>query len=411
MPHRFDPTILREYDIRGIVGRTLSSEDARAVGRAYALTLAAAGGSRVATGYDGRLTSPELEAALVDGLAMERIDVVRIGRGPTPMLYYAAATLGVDGGDHGHRIAQSARLQRFQIRARRQAVLRRCNPRTRRNRARTWRPARPARADRTAPDPRRLCRQGAARLRRIAPAFRRLGRRERRHRRGGGAADRPVAGSAYPDQHCDRWPISRPPSRPHRAREPDSVAASGGARALRPRHRLRRRRRSHRGRRRTRRHLVGRSADGRSGARRADPTPWRSDPRRCQGEPDPVRRDRADGWPPGDDRHRAFADQGKACRIGRTACRRNERAHLFRRRLLRLRRCGLCRCPAARHSRPLGGQPGRAEGPPAACGQHAGAAVSVRRSPQIRGRARGRRAVAPSRGRDGRDRWCARAHR
>ena len=98
MPHRFDPTILREYDIRGIVGQTLSSADARAVGRAYALTLAAAGGSRVAAGYDGRLTSPELEAALVDGLTMEGADVVRIGRGPTPMLYYAAATLGVDGG-------------------------------------------------------------------------------------------------------------------------------------------------------------------------------------------------------------------------------------------------------------------------------------------------------------------------
>ena len=98
MPHRFDPTILREYDIRGIVGQTLSTADARAVGRAYALTLAASGGGRVATGYDGRLTSPELEAALVDGLAMEGADVVRIGRGPTPMLYYAAATLGVDGG-------------------------------------------------------------------------------------------------------------------------------------------------------------------------------------------------------------------------------------------------------------------------------------------------------------------------
>jgi phosphomannomutase len=97
MPHRFDPTILREYDIRGIVGQTLSPADAQAVGRAYALTLAAAGG-RVAVGYDGRLTSPELEAALVDGLAMEGADVVRIGRGPTPMLYYAAATLGVDGG-------------------------------------------------------------------------------------------------------------------------------------------------------------------------------------------------------------------------------------------------------------------------------------------------------------------------
>jgi phosphomannomutase len=98
MSHRFDPTILREYDIRGVVGQSLSTEDARAVGRAYTLTLAAAGGSRVAVGYDGRLTSPEFEAALVDGLAMEGADIVRIGRGPTPMLYYAAATLGVDGG-------------------------------------------------------------------------------------------------------------------------------------------------------------------------------------------------------------------------------------------------------------------------------------------------------------------------
>jgi phosphomannomutase len=98
MGHRFDPTILREYDIRGVVGETLSAEDALAIGRAYAVALAESGGSRVAAAYDGRLTSPELEAALVDGLAIEGVDVVRIGRGPTPMLYYAAATLGVDGG-------------------------------------------------------------------------------------------------------------------------------------------------------------------------------------------------------------------------------------------------------------------------------------------------------------------------
>src|SRR5438132_11953078 len=98
MGHRFDPTILREYDIRGIVGQTLSTADARAIGRAYAVTLAQAGGSRVAVGYDGRLTSPELEAALVEGLADEGAGVVRIGLGPTPMLDYAAATLGVDGG-------------------------------------------------------------------------------------------------------------------------------------------------------------------------------------------------------------------------------------------------------------------------------------------------------------------------
>ena len=98
MTHEFEPTILREYDIRGIVGQTLSTADARAIGQAFAVMLAKAGGRRVAVGFDGRLTSPELEEALVDGLAAEGAGVVRIGRGPTPMLYYAAATLGVDGG-------------------------------------------------------------------------------------------------------------------------------------------------------------------------------------------------------------------------------------------------------------------------------------------------------------------------
>ena len=101
MAHRFDPTILREYDIRGIVGKTLFAADAHALGRAFAATLAQAGGKRVAVGYDGRLTSPELEAALVDGLAEGGADVVRTGRGPTPMLYYAAATPGDYGGVDG----------------------------------------------------------------------------------------------------------------------------------------------------------------------------------------------------------------------------------------------------------------------------------------------------------------------
>src|SRR3954451_9983722 len=98
MSHRFDPSILREYDIRGVVGKTLFAADAHALGRAFAITVAQAGGKKGAVGYDGRLTSPELEAALVDGLAAGGVDVVRTGRGPTPMLYFAAATLGVDGG-------------------------------------------------------------------------------------------------------------------------------------------------------------------------------------------------------------------------------------------------------------------------------------------------------------------------
>jgi phosphomannomutase len=98
MPHRFDPTILREYDIRGVVGTTLFPADARALGRVFARVLEEAGGRSVAVGYDGRLTSPELEATLVEGLAEGGADVVRVGRGPTPMLYFAAATLAVEGG-------------------------------------------------------------------------------------------------------------------------------------------------------------------------------------------------------------------------------------------------------------------------------------------------------------------------
>jgi phosphomannomutase len=96
--HRFDPTILREYDIRGVVGKTLFEADARAIGRAFATLVGHAGGRRIAVGYDGRLSSPALAAALVEGATAAGIDVVRIGLGPTPMLYYAVMTLDVDGG-------------------------------------------------------------------------------------------------------------------------------------------------------------------------------------------------------------------------------------------------------------------------------------------------------------------------
>jgi phosphomannomutase len=95
--HRFDPTILREYDIRGIVGKTLSADDAWAIGRSFGTILAEAGGTSAAVGYDGRLSSPMLEAALVQGLTESGIDVLRVGRGPTPMVYYATVTQGVDG--------------------------------------------------------------------------------------------------------------------------------------------------------------------------------------------------------------------------------------------------------------------------------------------------------------------------
>jgi len=99
MSHSFDPTILREYDIRGIIGETLEADDARAIGRSFGTLLKRAGGSTVAVGYDGRQSSPMLEHALVEGLTASGCDVVRIGMGATPMLYYAEASAqDVDGG-------------------------------------------------------------------------------------------------------------------------------------------------------------------------------------------------------------------------------------------------------------------------------------------------------------------------
>jgi len=92
MTHTFHPTVLREYDIRGIIGETLGPDDAHAIGRSFATLLRRAGGARAAVGYDGRNSSPMLEEALVAGLMASGVDVVRIGMGPTPMLYYAEAS-------------------------------------------------------------------------------------------------------------------------------------------------------------------------------------------------------------------------------------------------------------------------------------------------------------------------------
>ncbi len=96
--HRFDPSILREYDIRGVVGDTLTVADARALGRAFGTVIADSGGRTVCVAYDGRLSSPDMEAAVIDGLTACGIDAVRVGLGPTPMLYYAVNALDADGG-------------------------------------------------------------------------------------------------------------------------------------------------------------------------------------------------------------------------------------------------------------------------------------------------------------------------
>jgi phosphomannomutase len=98
MPHAFHPTVLREYDIRGVIGETLGEADARAIGRSLGTRVRRAGGKTVAVGYDGRASSPGLEAALVEGLRESGVDALRVGLGPTPMLYYAVHALNADGG-------------------------------------------------------------------------------------------------------------------------------------------------------------------------------------------------------------------------------------------------------------------------------------------------------------------------
>jgi len=98
MTHQFNSTILREYDIRGIVGDTLTESDAYALGRTYAALARDEGARRIAVGRDGRTHSGMLEAALVRGLTEGGVDAVLIGMGPSPMLYFATHYLDVDGG-------------------------------------------------------------------------------------------------------------------------------------------------------------------------------------------------------------------------------------------------------------------------------------------------------------------------
>jgi len=92
-------TIFREYDIRGVVGDDLTTDVARAVGRAYATRLRRnVDHPTVALGHDNRPSSPELAAAVAAGLNESGADVRLIGTVPTPVLYYAADLWSTDGG-------------------------------------------------------------------------------------------------------------------------------------------------------------------------------------------------------------------------------------------------------------------------------------------------------------------------
>jgi phosphomannomutase len=97
--HIFDPSIFREYDIRGVVGQTLSEDDAYLIARSFASQVALIEpDGTIYVGRDGRLTSPALHKAVCKGIIDAGMDVVDIGLGPTPMLYFAAFKKGAAGG-------------------------------------------------------------------------------------------------------------------------------------------------------------------------------------------------------------------------------------------------------------------------------------------------------------------------
>lgn len=96
--HTFHSTVLREYDIRGIVGETLHVADAAALGKAYGTTVKRAGGTNVCISFDGRVSGPDLSQALMEGITSTGVNVTCIGLGGTPMLYYSVFELDSDGG-------------------------------------------------------------------------------------------------------------------------------------------------------------------------------------------------------------------------------------------------------------------------------------------------------------------------
>jgi phosphomannomutase/phosphoglucomutase len=93
-----NPHIFRAYDVRGRVGADINPDVFREVGRAYATLIRRQNGRTVAVGQDNRTSSTGLKAAFVDGVRAAGVDVVDIGFSTTPILYFATAHWGLDGG-------------------------------------------------------------------------------------------------------------------------------------------------------------------------------------------------------------------------------------------------------------------------------------------------------------------------
>lgn len=90
-------SVIKAYDVRGIVGEQITPEFIRETGAAFAHLLRGEGESTVAVGHDMRPSSPDLAAAFAEGVTSQGLDVVMLGLTSTDELYFAAGTLGCAG--------------------------------------------------------------------------------------------------------------------------------------------------------------------------------------------------------------------------------------------------------------------------------------------------------------------------
>jgi phosphomannomutase/phosphoglucomutase len=97
-PVNIDRSIFRAYDIRGVVGETLTPEIARVLGRAIGSEARERGLTEIVVGRDGRLSGPDLVAGLVEGLRSTGMDVIDLGSVPTPVVYFGCYHLNTGSG-------------------------------------------------------------------------------------------------------------------------------------------------------------------------------------------------------------------------------------------------------------------------------------------------------------------------
>lgn len=98
MSHKFHKSIIRAYDIRGIYNETLFDQDAFYVAKSFASFLNKNGKNKIVVASDARKSSPALKENLIKGLVESGLEVIDVGIGPTPMLYFSIYHLNCDAG-------------------------------------------------------------------------------------------------------------------------------------------------------------------------------------------------------------------------------------------------------------------------------------------------------------------------